>query len=160
VGHATVEIVDRVFYAFHDTWTPVKIAMGAIAANLVLSLVLMRTPLNYGGLALANALAAVAEGGGLVWLLSRKMRSAGGEGLGLVQIGDGLGRIALAAAIMGVVVVLLREVLFQWIELAPTLEHAIVLTLCVAAGAVTYLVLARTLGVDEVTSLWRLIRGR
>jgi peptidoglycan biosynthesis protein MviN/MurJ (putative lipid II flippase) len=88
------------------------------------------------------------------------MRSAGGQGLGLVQIGDGLGRIALAAAIMGVVVVLLRDTLFQWIELAPTLEHAIVLTVCVAAGAVAYLVLARTLGVDEVTSLWRLIRGR
>src|SRR5207248_7281872 len=126
-------------------WRPVKIAMGAIAANLVLSLVLMRTPLNYGGLALANALAAVAEGGGLVWLLSRKMRSAGGEGLGLVRIGDGLGRIALAAAIMGVVVVLLRDVLFQWIELAPTFEHAIVLTFCMAAGVVVVLVSARTL---------------
>jgi putative peptidoglycan lipid II flippase len=160
VGHATVEIVDRVFYAFHDTWTPVKVAIGAIAANLALSLALMRTPLNYGGLALANALAAIVEGGALVWLLSRKMRSAGGEGLGLLQIADGLGRIAIAAATMGVVVVLLRDVLFQWIELASTIEHAIVLTLCVAAGAVAYLILARTLGVEEVTSLWRLVRGR
>ena len=58
LGHAAVEIVDRVFYAFHDTWTPVRVAVVAIATNLTLSLLLMRTPLGYGGLALANAVAA------------------------------------------------------------------------------------------------------
>ena len=60
-GHATVEIVDRVFYALHDTRSPVLVAVSAIGLNVVLSLVLMQTPLNYGGLALANSIAALME---------------------------------------------------------------------------------------------------
>ena len=48
--------MDRVFYALHDTWTPVKAASLAFVINLVLGLTLMQTPLNYGGLALANSL--------------------------------------------------------------------------------------------------------
>jgi putative peptidoglycan lipid II flippase len=160
VGHATVEIVDRVFYAFHDTWTPVRVALGAIVGNLALSLVLMRTPLNYGGLALANALAAVAEGGCLVWLLSRKMRTETGQGLGLGHLGNGLSRIVLAALAMGAIVILLRDILFRQIEFAPTLEHTVVLMVCIAGGTATYLALARVLRVQEMATLWRLVRGR
>src|SRR3712207_1484910 len=61
-GHATVEIVDRVFYALHDTGTPVKAASLAFGMNLGLSLVLMSTGMNYRGLALANSLAATRDG--------------------------------------------------------------------------------------------------
>lgn len=160
VGHAIVEIVDRVFYALHDTWTPVSVALGAIVGNVVLSLLLMRTPLNYGGLALASSLAAIGESGLLIWLLSRKMRKSGNQGLGLAQLADGLGRIITAAMVMGVIVVLLRDLLFQRIELAPTLEHAVVLIACMAAGVVAYLALARVLAVQETTTLWRLVRNR
>ena len=61
---------------------------------------------------------------------------------------------------MGVLVVLLRDVLFQQIELAPTVEHAIVVTICIAAGAVAYLALARLLKVEESGTLWRLLVRR
>ena len=44
-GHATVEIVNRVFYARHDTATPLRIAAVAAAVNVVLSVLLMRTEL-------------------------------------------------------------------------------------------------------------------
>src|SRR5215216_6935163 len=65
-GHATVEIVDRVFYALHDTRSPVRVAVGAIAVNVILSVVLIQIPLTYGDgqdgrfgwLALANSIAA------------------------------------------------------------------------------------------------------
>ena len=63
-GHATVEIVDRVFYALHDTRSPVLVAIGAIVRqHHVLSLMLMQTRLSYGGLALANSIAALVEAG-------------------------------------------------------------------------------------------------
>ena len=39
-GHATVEIVDRVFYARHDTRTPVLAAVLAVGVNLLASLLL------------------------------------------------------------------------------------------------------------------------
>src|SRR5207302_1237169 len=74
-GHATVEIVDRVFYALHDTRSPVLVAVAAIAHNIVLSLVLMQTPLNYGGLALANSIAALTEASMLIRLISLRLPS-------------------------------------------------------------------------------------
>jgi putative peptidoglycan lipid II flippase len=160
VGHATVEIVDRVFYAFHDTWTPVRVAIGAIVLNLVLSLILMQTPLNYGGLALANALAALAEGVVLIWLLSRKLRTELGHGLGLARLGDVLGRIMAAALAMGVLVVLLGDLLFQRFTLGPTIEHTFVLLISISVGAAIYLLIARLLKVEEVATLWRLVRNR
>jgi hypothetical protein len=61
---------------------------------------------------------------------------------------------------MGVVVFLLGELLFRSIQLAPTIEHAVVLLACIAAGAAAYLALARALHVQEVATLWRLLSGR
>jgi putative peptidoglycan lipid II flippase len=160
LGHATVEIVDRVFYAFHDTWTPVKVAVGAILGNIILSLTLMNTPLNYGGLALANAIAATAEGGTLIWILSRRLQADGSEGIGLRQLGDNLGRMVAAALIMGVTTVLLRDLLFERIALAATVELSLVVLLCTLAGAAVYFLLARLLRVQETLTLWSLFRGR
>lgn len=160
LGHATVEIVDRVFYAFHDTWTPVRVALFAIIGNLVLSLALMHTPLNYGGLALANALAALTEGGTLLWLLSRRLQASGIDGLELADLGDGLGRIGAAALGMGVLVVLIWGALARQLAGGPPLEHALALTLCIVAGAGVYIALARVLRVEEVATLWRLVTSR
>ena len=160
LGHATVEIVDRVFYAFHDTWTPVRVATGAILANILLSLILMNTPLSYGGLALANALAATGEGGALIWLLSRRLKSNGDGGLRLAQLGDGLGRVLGAALLMGVITVLLRDLLADRLAAAATIEQAAVLVVCILAGAAAYLGLARLFRVEETATLWRLLRER
>ncbi|HEY4485565.1 MAG TPA: murein biosynthesis integral membrane protein MurJ, partial [Nitrospiria bacterium] len=55
---AGIRIVVAAFYSMQDTRTPVKIAAAAMAANVALSLLLMR-PLAHGGLALATSLSAV-----------------------------------------------------------------------------------------------------
>src|SRR5690606_35758759 len=70
LGHAGVEIGVRVFYALHDTWTPVRIGVGAMVLNILLSLLLVR-PLSFGGLALANSVATLLEMILLLWLLHR-----------------------------------------------------------------------------------------
>src|SRR5438067_11863313 len=69
-GHATVEIVDRVFYARSDTRTPVLAAVMAVGVNVVASLVLMQTGLTFRGLALANSIAALVEAGVLIRLIA------------------------------------------------------------------------------------------
>jgi putative peptidoglycan lipid II flippase len=160
LGHAIVEIVDRVFYAFHDTWTPVRVAVVAIATNLLLSLILMRTALNYGGLALANALAALLEGGVLILLLSRRMRRDDVEGLGLATLVDDLLRIAAAAVGLGLVVILTRDHLLGAIESYGALEHTVALLLCVSVGALSYLLFATLLRIDEVRTIRQLLKRR
>jgi putative peptidoglycan lipid II flippase len=160
LGHAAVEIVDRVFYAFHDTWTPVRVALGAILANLALSLVLMRTPLNYGGLALANAVAAAAEGLTLLWLLSNRLRRLDGSGLGLRAIAGRLARTIAAALGMAAVVLFASELLERELGLAPSVRQPVVLAISIAVGAAAYLGLAFALRLDETRTILSLIRRR
>ncbi|MBI4213266.1 MAG: murein biosynthesis integral membrane protein MurJ [Chloroflexi bacterium] len=72
-GHSTIEVASRAFYAARDTATPVRIAAVGATLNLVLSLALMRTPLSYAGLALANGIAALTEAILLVIMLQRRL---------------------------------------------------------------------------------------
>ncbi len=53
-----VRVTAQVFYAFKDTMTPVKASIAAVAANIILSLILME-PLGFAGLALATSVSAV-----------------------------------------------------------------------------------------------------
>ena len=60
VGHATLEVVVRAFYALHDTKTPVLVGATAMTINLILSilLVLLFNKIGWialGGLALSTS---------------------------------------------------------------------------------------------------------
>lgn len=98
ISHAIVEIGVRVFYALHDTWTPVLVGVGAMALNVVLSLLLVGT-LQHGGLALANSTATTLEMLLLLGLLNRRM-----GGLQMVALGKSLLRNGVAAGVMALVV--------------------------------------------------------
>jgi peptidoglycan biosynthesis protein MviN/MurJ (putative lipid II flippase) len=87
------------------------------------------------------------------------MAAETGQGLDLAALGKGLGRIVLAALAMGAIVLLLRDLLFRQIEWTATLEHTVVLMVCIAGGAAAYLALARVLRIQELATLWRLLRG-
>jgi putative peptidoglycan lipid II flippase len=68
-----VRVVTASFYSMQDTKTPVKIAMVALIANLLLSLLLMK-PLQHSGLALANSLASGINFALLFYFLRRKLK--------------------------------------------------------------------------------------
>ncbi|MGE3270498.1 MAG: murein biosynthesis integral membrane protein MurJ [Chloroflexota bacterium] len=154
-GHATVEIVDRVYYALHDTWTPVKAASLAFLMNLALGLGLMNTQLNYGGLALANSLAALAEAGVLLFLIRRRI-----PGLELVAVIKSLGRTVVASLLMGVTVAMLPSLLQDRLSLPTTLELSIVILLVGLAGGMVYFVFSFLLQSEELRVLFRLARAR
>ncbi|MDY0020694.1 MAG: murein biosynthesis integral membrane protein MurJ, partial [Anaerolineae bacterium] len=78
VGHSLIEILARAFYALHDTWTPAVAGIGSMVLNLLLglSLPLLFTGVGWkahGGLALANALAALVEMAVLLILMQRRI---------------------------------------------------------------------------------------
>ena len=86
VAHSVLEVVTRAFYAMHDTATPVWVGGGAMALNVVLSLLFvqlfewagMRSPayepwMPLGGLALANSVATILETLTLTWLVRRRL---------------------------------------------------------------------------------------
>jgi putative peptidoglycan lipid II flippase len=99
VAHSLLEVVTRAFYALHDTWTPVKIGIGAMVLNLALALLLIR-PLSFGGLALANTIATTLETLALLWLIRPRVEGLGGRRL-LASLARALpGTLALAGALL------------------------------------------------------------
>jgi len=71
---AGVRIVAQAFYALQDTATPVKVALVALVANILLSTVfILWTPLAHGGLALATSLAAIINISLLTFRLRKKL---------------------------------------------------------------------------------------
>jgi putative peptidoglycan lipid II flippase len=93
-GHAAIEILSRAFYSLSDTRTPVAFALVSLAANLVLSVVLVG-PLGVRGLALSVSLATLLEASLLFWTLRGRL-----EGLDLESIGWSVGRTVVATALM------------------------------------------------------------
>lgn len=154
-GHATVEIVDRVYYALHDTWTPVTAASLAFSINLVLGLILMWTPLNYGGLALANSLAALSEATLLMFLIRRRMPS-----LDLAPVMKSLSRTVLASLLMGLTVFMLPRLIQDRLSLTTSLELTIVVGLVIMAGGAVYFLFSFLLQSEELRVLLRLARAR
>jgi putative peptidoglycan lipid II flippase len=152
-GHATVEIVDRVFYALHDTRSPVLVAVGAIALNIVLSLILMQTPLTYGGLALANSIAALAEGGVLIRLVARRLPE-----LSLDSLGTSTVRILAASLVMGLPVAWLAAQLDPLLRPLGTPGQAVLLAVCAIFGAALYAAASVLFRSEELHALWRLLR--
>lgn len=114
-GHATTEMVSRAFYAIRDTVTPVRIAALGAAVNISLSLVLMRTELSYGGIAIGNAVGALIEAAVLGVFLHRRLGWLGRRELRAFARPAGLATLAFGAGCLGGRMAIERYVdLAQW----------------------------------------------
>lgn len=154
-GLATVEIVDRVFYALHDTRTPVLVAISAVGVNVVLSLILMRTPLSYGGLALASAIAALTEATLLIRLISRRMPA-----IDVRRLGRSALRTLAASLIMGLPVAWLARALAPILDPRGTPGEAVLVGACVVAGSAIYVIASMLFGSEEIQALRVLVLRR
>jgi putative peptidoglycan lipid II flippase len=153
ISHAIVEIGVRVFYALHDTWTPVLVGVGAMALNVLLSLLWVGA-LQHGGLALANSVATSLEMLLLLWLLHRRM-----GGLEVSVLGASVVRNALAAALMALAVWGgLRGL--QTMGLDATLTLWLAALGGIALAVVSYGVATLLLGSGEARWLLGLVRRR
>lgn len=153
-GFAGLEVLSRAFYALADTWTPVKVGVAALLANIGLSVVLMqfigdpnslaRGP--FAGLALANSLTTLLEALALWWLLSRRVGYISG-------LADGARRSLLAALGMALLLLLLLNIL-------SAANAVIVLIVSAAVGGAGFFALALVLGVEEARSVPRIVLSR
>jgi putative peptidoglycan lipid II flippase len=106
IGHNTVEILSRAFYALHDTKTPVFVGVAAMSLNVLFSfafasLFAQLGWMPHGGLALANSLATALEMTALFLLMRRRLN--GVDGLHMLQ---GFMQAVLATLAMCVAVLL------------------------------------------------------
>jgi len=142
-AYAVAKVLTGAFYALRDTWTPVRLAVEAVAVNLLLSLVLM-WPLKVSGLALAAAAANTLNALRLARGLERRL------GAPLIPaLVPALARQAGASALMGV---------GCWTVWRAALSGApawLGLLLAILAGLVIYAAACRLFRVQEVRSVVR-----
>ena len=130
------KLLVRAFHAHLDQRTPLLVSIGTIVLNLSLNLLLIRTPLQEAGLAMASAIAAFV--GCSVYIVLLQRRGAGG----IIQW-RGLMRPLLAAGVMGVAV---EVFLWRWPQPAGHGSGTALARLAVAVilGGGLYLAIAGT----------------
>lgn len=145
-GHACLELAARAFFALQDTVTPLLLAAGSAALNIVLAIALMG-PLGYGGLALANSIAVTLEVLALLWLL--RGRLGGVEGRETLAA---LARIVAASLVMAGAV----------LATLPLAGGGALPKVAIGAavGGGVYLLAARLLGVRQIERFAAAVLGR
>ena len=144
-----VKVLAPAFFARHDTATPVKVAVLAMAINLGLTLILMQF-LAHVGIALATTAAGWLNALMLLALLVRRRHFAFDR-----RARRNLPRVGAAALGMGVVLAGLRMALAPMLAGPSVLQVAALIGL-VGAGLAVFAVLGLGLGIAD----WRDLCGR
>jgi putative peptidoglycan lipid II flippase len=152
---AGVRIVAQAFYALQDTKTPVKIAVVALFANILLSAAFIAwTPLAHGGLALAASLAAMLNIGLLTMQLRKKIGRIDGR-----RIMISLLKIVPASIVMGVIGWRVSKDPV-WPLAGNTLYKAELLAGAMAGSVLFYIIVMWILRSEELKFLWGLARRK
>lgn len=103
LGHVTLEVAARLYYAQQDTRTPLAIAVGTTAVNIALAVALTAAAAERGlgrgaavaAIALANSVAVTGEVAVALWLVRRRLGGIDGQ-----RLAAALGRAVAAGALM------------------------------------------------------------
>jgi putative peptidoglycan lipid II flippase len=151
VFHSIVEIVSRAFYALHDTRTPVTVGVAAMSLNIGFSFLFtwlfgLIGWMPHGGLALANTLATALESIGLLYYMRKRL-----GGLHLKVIGGGVGKAALATAVMSLAIVV-------WLWFTHAMAVWLIAIAGVLIGCLVYLAVMYLVKAPELQLLNGLLR--
>ena len=135
-----IKILAPGYYARQDTKTPVKIGITAMVANMVFNLMLAPF-LGYVGLALATTLSATLN----AWLLYRGLKAQGVYQLSTKTMLF-IAKLMISAAVMAGVVYQLSSDFEVWLQMS-FVEQVQQLSLCIALGVASYLLMITVLGV-------------
>lgn len=148
-----VRVITATFYSLQDTKTPVKVAVIAMAANIVMSMLLMG-PLKHSGLALANS---IASGINFI-LLFYSLRKKLGR-VDAAKIIASFIKICIASGIMG----LLGWSLLHggiWKLSGRSAEKTMLLAGAIIASLIFYFIISFLLKSDEMAYLYVVIKRR
>jgi putative peptidoglycan lipid II flippase len=153
-AHALIAVLARAFYARQDTLTPVLAAIGAVAVNCSLAIILV-DPLGLPGMALAIATAAWLEAATLAILLRRRLGPLDLAGVGSVAL-----RTAIASAAAGLAGLGVRALLDDVLVvpsasggLATAVAAALTMLAVGAVFAATFALAALALRIDDLRSI-------
>ena len=148
-----VRIVVSSFYALQDTKTPVRVAILAVVANIILSLILMPS-LKHAGLALAASLASILNFGLLIWHLQKRLGQFDWQ-----RILRSHGRVLIASAALGLISWWVANQGI-WIMQGHWIHKTLLLGGGILGSVAAYLVIHLLMKSEEMFFLWRTLKGR
>ncbi len=147
IGSAMRMMLNKVFYSFQDTKTPMINGAIAVVLNVVLNLLFIRF-MAHDGLALATSISAIFTAFLLFVDLRKKMGPIGMTKMLITFI-----KVALATLIMGIVVYIIYFKLGPLVATNKFME-LIMLLISIGFGALVYFIMCIILKVEEV---WKII---
>jgi putative peptidoglycan lipid II flippase len=138
------------FYSLQDTWTPLKIALICLGANVIFNAILIY-PMKHAGLALATSLSSILN----LILLFRKL-SLKLEGMNFRKSIKSLLSILSCSLPMGLVAYLICS-LGDWSTTGHTVEKVLLLVIGILFGLGIYLVCSYCVKNEEMLFLLKMI---
>lgn len=143
LGFASLKVIVPAFYSQHDTWTPLKIGIISVIANIIFSLLLMR-PLEQGGLTLSLSLSGFLNASLLLIILRQKIGAIYGN-----QILKSFLKVLLASSIMG---------FFCWIIMRIDIAIFYQVVIGLIGGLGVLFLSCKMLKIEEINSVWELLK--
>jgi putative peptidoglycan lipid II flippase len=150
---AGFRVVVQAFYAMQDTKTPVKVAVAAMASNILLGLLLMG-PLRHAGLALATSISSIIN---FVWLFALLIRRQRGFDLG--ELFRSHGKVILASLTV-IVIGWPISAMGLWQQEGQFWLKSGWLAAGLAGSVVSFCAVSAWLGSEELAVLWQLLRRK
>lgn len=148
------DILNRAFYAFQDTRTPMINSTITVVLNIILNIILVRF-LQHGGLALATSISAAVTTVLLIYSLKKRQGHIGGSKI--VKTGI---KCSIAAVLMGIVVYGIHRYIGTIFMDVRGLVRAVYLLSNIAIGGVLYFAVLYLFKLEELTWLLELIKER
>ncbi|MEW6618328.1 MAG: murein biosynthesis integral membrane protein MurJ [bacterium] len=145
LGFSSLKVIVPAFYAQHDTWTPLKIGIISVIANVIFSLLLMK-PLEQGGLTLSLSLSGFLNAGLLLISLRQKIGP-----IGLKEILIFLFNVLLASSMMG---------FFCGIILKIDIGLFYQVIIGIIGGLIVLFLSCKWLKIKEVDDVWKMVRKK
>jgi putative peptidoglycan lipid II flippase len=153
--YALVEVLARMYYAMHDTKTPVAAGIAIIAINVVLGTILVHR-IGYAGLGLSLSVSTGIEAAILVIVLRRRMGGFDSA------FGSWFAKVTLAAAAMALAAEAIRDPLEKATRhgAAPRAIQVLLLGYGIGVVGLTYFVAAYFLRLPEVGQILERLESR
>jgi putative peptidoglycan lipid II flippase len=142
------QIVNRAYFALHDTMTPLIWGIANLLINTIIELPLLWSPLHESGMAVGTLVSFAVQSVVMLWLLDRRT-----GGLGLRSL-----RGPVAKMLIGCCTMTAASLAVRWLPIYPAAGMAqaaaqLTVTMCVGGGA--YFLTCAILGMDVTRELRR-----
>jgi len=156
-AHSGASVINRGFYALHDTVTPVVVGTIMTVFFIGLNYLLIRPEFNlrHGGLALATSIVAILNMLAMLIILRRRIGGLNGK-----LITNSFVKVLIATALMAGASWAVKEMVAQMIDVSRMSGAFLQVAIAGGVGVLIYAGAVILLKVDEVQFVWNMIRRK